>query len=494
LCSFSFSYPDISSSARPFVLEYLKEKYGFDFVEQEASNKIVYPTNSGLAPKTSTGLSTSVQVLAYPKYDFTQASIPPSFTPEQRAAFQNFLNDSENPVSAHDITITYTEIVKGIAEENGWAYDDETIKINKDLERDEKMLPNLASPVTQDSQSDWSFLMKLSRVLDCKCWLEYKGQDHVLYFKDMRGMRDDSFVTVGASGLRVEEKRFTFFFPRRGQNEYVSDNGRYNPETSGIKLFSDPFVRREMGLKYNYRAGGGMVQLRDVTVIEDIGMMNAITPESSDSVGEDQGIEYRTIVTLPTPFIKYDPADVNARELLRSDQDIEVVNQDGETYVRVPEVNILRLGPKKDILVVANSTGAHQTFTEETDGALILARDYTVEINREAVKNMGDLEADEMARRIAENNAILGSEFIRYLNFIPLPLEKEVRQRPFDWRGVRISATIDGNVNVKSQRFYQVVGIVRHGSDVDNEPFYLRSMTHVWDVTNGFSTKLEFFK
>lgn len=465
----SASYPDISPSARDFVTKYLIKEYNLnpeDYYETSDSNHFFVPNKS---------LSVQDQTL-----------LP---GPQLNLGNDDQIAQQKLGALAENVFMTYTAIVEGIADENGWLHTYESIDINKELDKDTSKLPNLTTPITQDNQSDWSFLIKLGTVLDCQCWLEPIGDtdEFVLFFQDTRKLRDKERFTISANGVRIESPRFEFFFPRRDDVTY-SNNG------DGTKLFSDRFIRRTKEFRARNSFGGGTIQLQNVAVIEDVGMMNAIKPGASNSVGEDQGVEYRTVVRLPAAFAKYDASDTDVKALFNAGEELELIVRNGETYYRIPESRVSRFKNSfGEIVAVANPV-EFSSLKVDYASTIFEDRDFIVEVEPDYVKSLPEAEYQSLMKAIKSNNFMNNDTYAKVTRIVPLPLEREIRQKPFDWRGVRISATIDGNVNVKSQRFFRVVGIIRYGTDQDDEPFYLRALTHTWDDSKGFSTKLEFFK
>ena len=57
--------------------------------------------------------------------------------------------------------------------------------------------------------------------------------------------------------------------------------------------------------------------------------------------------------------------------------------------------------------------------------------------------------------------------------------------------GIKLTGTIDGNINVVPRRNYVVKGVGRYGSDNLENSYYLKTITHTWGSA-GFLTTLEF--
>lgn len=517
----SYSYPDVSAYARGFIIPYLiQNNEGWEYV---ATNQDAYLDKlneskqaqikralevadelygaqdksavlDGLSEEEINAISPRTKIEPKIKSPIAPRGLTSPGDPSLEGLRGQEYAEKVFGFLGSRITMTYTAIVKGIADENGWYYDEDTIRIDPSLESEQDKLPNLLNPVTQDSQSDWKFLIKLSRVLSCRCWLEAKGNELYLYFMDTALIKNPDSIQISATtGVRVEDRDITFFFPRRGYDLYVGGSLAYRPDSLGTKLFGNQFSRKSDIYKYKDFTNDGVIQLKNVTVIEDIGMLNAINPMSSNSVGEDQGIEYRTIVERDAVFIAV--TKENARSVLSNPAVTEVEFEGGKQYARLPDEFIIEIDGK--LRGFSNFAGG--TYFLDGSGTvnepdyILRRRNYKVVPNREKTVNLSSEMFSLLTEKLANGEDIKDGIFREYITYIPLPLEKEVRKEPFQWRGVRISATIDGNINVRSQRFYDLVGIIRYGSDVDAEPFYLRSLVHTWDL-DGFDTKLEFFK
>jgi hypothetical protein len=59
--------------------------------------------------------------------------------------------------------------------------------------------------------------------------------------------------------------------------------------------------------------------------------------------------------------------------------------------------------------------------------------------------------------------------------------------------GITVTATCEGNVQIRARKNYKIIGIGRYGSDSLEGTYFLRTLTHKWGST-GFLTTLELMK
>jgi len=457
----SYTYPDISSSSRLFVYNYIRNNYDVTPLPDEffGENTTIVDNNDLLQSIRS---PLDVAVNQFDSKVNTDGS-------RYRVKYGN------------DISITYKAIIEGIAEENEWDFDDSSIVLpelaaNKDWEQQ----PTLLAPATQDSQSDWSFLLKLCAILSCRAWLEVEKDTLKLFFVSLEGLSKPEDLKIDEFGIRRLQPETSFYFPRRGDSVFVSGDDR------GRKLFDSFFYRND---SYNKKFGSATdrrLQMFDVSVIEDMTMLNAVTPQTTTADGEQIDLRHKVYITQKRVFQLIN--NQNRDKIKNQDKDFVVIN--GQSYLAVDEKLVDR-NPITGKIKSVSDLGI-QSIEKESDYVLMDA-DYFYEVDEVKILGLSPEKQNELNDKISQNNNNLTKKEYIYLKRVPSPIEKTQRIKGFDWRGVRINCKIDGNINIRSQRFYDVIGIIRYGSDSDNEKFYLRSLSHTWEDT-GFETKLEFFK
>lgn len=455
-------YPDPTPLAREFVTAALYDNYA----------SILSDLGYELSPIVKVG-ETSQEVLPQDSTDITDKF------------FQNipYLNQAPGDTKVRELVfMDWYDIVKGIAEENGLKYSKDTIKIEDPRNEAYYVVgnrPNLNRPLTQDSQSDWSFLVKMSSILNCQCWLEVVNEEVWLFFMNYQYVKDKGIKVDQSTGFAQYRNNISFFAPLRTDEQY-SDNTFYpNDKNRGRKISGRGFVRQSSVWK-NFTEKAPF-QLREVTVTEDVGMLNAVTPRASNTSGEDQGIETRLV---RTEIMIYRATQYDDARDFNSDQYIE---WNGQVLEQVQDVKYDQYG--KPISVDGSP------YNAASDKYYSIKRQKVYEVNQALVNELEETNPTKAAeiRRRLEEEMVITDEDMKFFVGRLLPLEEEVIVNPFNWRGVRVTATVDGNVHIHSQRWYDVYGIVRYSSNTDSEKFYLRGLTHVFEE-DGFQTRLEFFK
>ena len=59
--------------------------------------------------------------------------------------------------------------------------------------------------------------------------------------------------------------------------------------------------------------------------------------------------------------------------------------------------------------------------------------------------------------------------------------------------GITVEATVNQDLDIRSQRSYPIRGILRYDTTNHTSRYFLRALRHVWD-SNGTSTELEFIR
>lgn len=128
--------------------------------------------------------------------------------------------------------------------------------------------------------------------------------------------------------------------------------------------------------------------------------------------------------------------------------------------------------------------------TEERDGKKYIYYYQLDEAKVQALEDNNPGEADRLRGMGALN--IPYEEFIKYYT-VKEYVEEDIAVWSHAFLGITVSAESYGNINIKSQRAYDIYGISRYSTDRLHGKFYLRAMKMIWDG-GTFTNEYEFIR
>lgn len=127
---------------------------------------------------------------------------------------------------------------------------------------------------------------------------------------------------------------------------------------------------------------------------------------------------------------------------------------------------------------------------EERDGKRYI---YYYQLDTEKVAALERTNPKEATRLISMGGLnIPYEEFIKYYKPYEY-VEDTVAVWAQIFIGITVTATSDGNIDVRSQQAYEISGIARYSTNERIGKFYLRSLKYIWD-DDGFRNEYEFMK
>ncbi len=299
-------------------------------------------------------------------------------------------------------SITLTDIVKGIADENGMFIGN--IKIPEVEKRLQTFTEDNVR--SQNGLSDWAFLSELADAYSCYLWTETNGTREELYFVDKVEAVKES------SGL--VSNKISFLYPRQGE---ISIGNLKESEIHREKeaVWSRPRI------------------IRNVSLTEDISMAYAVS-RSAQYFDKKTGEYVDTLMmTMKDP-----KTNKSYRYLLTLDED------------RVKQVE------------KTNPTLARQ------------------------IRNGGGLERWSYDDDITKDDPTC----TRYYYKTTKLTDENVAVFDKAFYGIFLTATVNQDLDIKSQRYYSVRGILRYSSNDTIGKYFLRGLKHIWGV-DGATTELD---
>ena len=287
-------------------------------------------------------------------------------------------------------------------------------------------------PISQSGVNDWKFLRKLGR--ECGCDVYSRTSEN--------GETEISFIDRGKQKA-FDDKKVRFIYPLRengvpkespNQNPFVLTEINTDPNVADIPVLSLELTQ-DLTLFYANRR---TVQVFDSTSGQNINVIQTydeLTPE------QEQANKEAKAAGKPEPF-KVSKVE-GGKQFVINYYRMEIDES------KLPADPVERDNLKKIALKVATQE------SKDSDG-----NKYSFEDIKKYFKR---------------------AEFLD-------PRFKVVDQ---PYIGIDVNVTIEGEVFLRNQRAYPIVGIQRYGSDVTDSSYHLRTITHRWG-DEGYLCDLQF--
>ena len=401
-----------------------------------------------------------------------------------------------------DMYISLRELIALIAVDQGYYVDDRTVLV------DDSILFTLESPAMQVNKSDHSFLTELALNSNCTYWNEVYNDKTVLFFVDNERIEEASIITP--DGTRASKRNsYNFYYPRRVLKEEPNSTHTDYVYSEDIKDFKS---RTQNG----QTLFGGTFQLRNLNISEDIGLLDKIDPKASNlntrgrdgkevSILESQASLKEGLFLTPETLLDIVYEDNSSKGFTNTEDFPEFRRQIEEAVesgliVQDEKKNKLIQFPNKYIINDERTGEAIGIFGISFVDMSMFVRGYQQLEGENSTYNKPNSVNTYLLPKSFEiiNNQSLNRRFSESLIFAKqaIPFQNVLKPSTFDWRGVRITGTVDGNVNIIAQSWHNIFGITKYSSIINapNTRYFLRALTTTFDESGNFETKLEFFQ
>jgi len=312
-----------------------------------------------------------------------------------------------------------------------------------------------------------------------------KGKSELSLEQLVRGIAEDNKFKIGEIALPKQSAKMKFTLTRPRYQKNVSDWGFLLQLASSYGC--SVWIDMENGQEYLYFVDVS----RAKNVINDrITFVFPLKSEKIENATESSPAD-RSVKSLQGSEIQTFPDSTwNRPRLLRSvtvDEDISLATAVVRSSTNIDPVD----GTIKEVVTeIGEEDGRRVIYQYELDEARV---EY---IHRTDPKLADDLRNQGLANWKWSSGCKIEDEdphYARYYYKLVKRVEADVAVFDQSFFGISISATVNQDLDIKTQRSYSIRGISRYNTSGNTDRYFLRELTHVWD-SDGTRTELDFIR